>query len=146
MIAVVHDGVLVGIVPIEDLLAADDDVTAERIMDGDPPRIAPGADQEVAAWRAVQHRESGLAVVDADGMFLGLIPADRLLGVLLHEHDEDLARLGARWWSPAGPRAPAWRCASSAPLPPCRGQREKTVISALLPPSRRSAPSGSCTP
>jgi magnesium transporter len=35
-----------------------------------------------------------MAVVDDDGRFLGLIPPYRLLGVLLREHDEDMARLG----------------------------------------------------
>jgi magnesium transporter len=63
-------------------------------MDADPPRIAPGTDQEVAAWRAVRHHEGTMAVVDEDDRFLGLIPPHRLLGVLLQEHDEDMARLG----------------------------------------------------
>ena len=33
--------------------------------DADPPVVGPGADQEHAAWKAVQHGESTLAVVDA---------------------------------------------------------------------------------
>jgi magnesium transporter len=93
-IPVLREGALVGLITIEDLLAADGAQSAENIMDVDPPRIGPDTDQEVAAWRAVQHRESSLAVVDVSGAFLGVIPADRLLGVLLHEHDEDLARIG----------------------------------------------------
>jgi magnesium transporter len=63
-------------------------------MDPDPPFVGPGIDQEVAAWRMVQHGESSLAVVDADGRFRGLIPPTRMLAVLLEEHDEDMARLG----------------------------------------------------
>jgi magnesium transporter len=63
-------------------------------MDGDPPAVAPGVDQEKAAWKAVQHGESALAVIDHTGRFLGFIPPDRLLAVLLHEHDEDMARVG----------------------------------------------------
>ena len=43
---------------------------------------------------AVRHGESGLAVVDHDGQFVGLIPPQRILSVLLEEHHEDLARLG----------------------------------------------------
>jgi magnesium transporter len=62
-------------------------------MDSDPPVVAPHVDQEVAAWRAVQREESSLAVVAADGRFQGIIPPYRLLAVLLHEHDEDMARL-----------------------------------------------------
>jgi len=42
----------------------------------------------------VQHGEPGLAVVGADGRFHGLIAPQRLLAVLLAEHDEDIARLG----------------------------------------------------
>jgi magnesium transporter len=42
----------------------------------------------------VDRHGSSLAVVDADGRFLGLIPPYRMLRVLLEEHEEDLARLG----------------------------------------------------
>ena len=42
----------------------------------------------------MQHGEPGLAVVGADGRFHGLIAPQRLLAVLLAEHDEDIARLG----------------------------------------------------
>ena len=85
---------LLGLLPIERLLGADDDATAQDLMDADPPVVAPGLSQEKAAWKAVRHGESSLAVVDADGVFHGLVPPARLLGVLLREHDEDLARLG----------------------------------------------------
>jgi magnesium transporter len=41
------------------------------------------------------HRgEASLGVVDAEGRFQGLIPPQRMLAVLLAEHDEDLARIG----------------------------------------------------
>ncbi len=63
-------------------------------MDPDPPVVAPGTDEEVAAWTAVRLSEPGLAVVDEAGGFHGLVPPDRLMAVLLAEHDEDLARLG----------------------------------------------------
>jgi magnesium transporter len=62
-------------------------------MDGSPV-VSPGVDQEVAAWRAVRHGESALAVVDADHRFHGVIPPHRLIEVLLSEHEEDLSRLG----------------------------------------------------
>jgi magnesium transporter len=35
-----------------------------------------------------------MPVVDATGSFVGLIPPHRMLGVLLAEHEEDLARIG----------------------------------------------------
>jgi magnesium transporter len=85
---------LAGVVTIERLLAAAGGATVGQLMDPDPPVVAPGADQEHAAWSAVRHGEPGLAVVDRDGRFRGLIPPQRLLAVLLEEHEEDLARLG----------------------------------------------------
>ena len=102
-IAVCDGDRLVGLVDIEDLMAADADTPISAIMDADPPVVAPGADQEVAAWRAVQREESSLAVVDPDGRFVGLIPAHLLIEVLLAEHEEDIARLAgyARGTAPA---------------------------------------------
>ena len=93
-IAVCQDESLVGLLRIEDALAGREDATAAELMDTDPPVVAPATDQEAAAWRAVHHDESTLAVVDDDGRFVGFIPPDRLLAVLLAEHDEDMARIG----------------------------------------------------
>jgi magnesium transporter len=92
-VAVCEDGRPVGLLTIEDLLAAREDMLARDVMDPDPPIVSPGADQEVTAWKAVQHGETSLAVVDDGGRFLGLIPPRRLLSVLLTEHHEDMARL-----------------------------------------------------
>ena len=110
-IAVCEGERLVGLLDIEDLMAAADDTPVGAIMDSDPPVVAPGTDQEIAAWRAVGRSESSLAVVDAAGRLLGLIPAHRVIGVLLDEHEEDIARLAgyARGAEPA-------RTASEEPL------------------------------
>lgn len=92
---VVCDGpAFLGMVRIEDLLAAPPDATLGELMASDAPAVAPGIDQEIAAWLAVRRGWSALAVVDADRRFIGLIPPERLLGVLLAEHEEDLTRLG----------------------------------------------------
>lgn len=93
-IAVCEDGKLAGLINVEDVLTAPESTLAGELMDASPPVVHHGTDQEAAAWKAVKHRESSLAVVDDDGRFLGLIPPARLLEVLLWEHDEDLARLG----------------------------------------------------
>jgi magnesium transporter len=84
----------VGVLRVEDLFGAPPDKKVREIMDADPPAVSPGVDQEKAAWKAVQHGESALAVIDNGGRFVGFIPPDRLLAVLLHEHDEDMARVG----------------------------------------------------
>lgn len=93
-----------GVVRIEDLLAAPADTTLGDLMDPDAPVVAPGVDQEVAAWQAVRNQESALAVVDEDGCFVGIIPPHRLLAVLLSEHEEDLSRLGGFTRSTAAAR------------------------------------------
>jgi magnesium transporter len=92
-VAVCEGDRLVGIVRIEDLLAAPGDANMADIMDADPPRLSVGVDQETVVWKAVRHHESSVAVEDVDGRFLGLIPPHLMLGVLLTEHDEDMARL-----------------------------------------------------
>jgi len=92
-IGVCDNGKLVGVLRIEELLSALPEAKVSDIMDGDPPAVARGVDQEKAAWKAVQHGESALAVVDDAGRFVGFIPPDRLLAVLLHEHEEDMARV-----------------------------------------------------
>jgi magnesium transporter len=83
-----------GLATLEDVLAAPADAALGDVMDRDAPVVAPGVDQEIAAWHAVRHEESALAVVDHDRRFVGLIPPHRLLAVLLSEHEEDLSRLG----------------------------------------------------
>ena len=83
-----------GVVRVEDLISAPADRPMAEVMDRDAPTVAPGIDQEIAVWHAVQHGESALAVVDHAGRFIGLIPPHRLIAVLLQEHDEDIARLG----------------------------------------------------
>jgi magnesium transporter len=93
-VAVLDGERFAGLLPLERLLAAGDAERIDELMDADAPRVAPGTDQEIAAWTMVRHGESSLAVVGADGSFTGLIPPVRMLGVLLSEHDEDLARLG----------------------------------------------------
>ena len=93
-IGVCDDGKLVGVLRVEELFGALSDAKVRDIMDADPPAVAPGVDQEKAAWKAVQHGESALAVVNGEGRFIGFLTPDRLHAVLLHEHDEDLARLG----------------------------------------------------
>ena len=93
-VAVCEDERLVGVVRMEDLLAAAEETPIRQVMDADPPVVHPGEDQEVVAWRAVQHGMSALAVVDEGSRFVGFIPPSRLLAVLLWEHEEDMSRLG----------------------------------------------------
>jgi magnesium transporter len=93
-VAVLDDGRLVGVAVIERMFDAPDGATLRDVMDPAPPVVAPDTDQEQAAWQAVHRDEAGLAVVNGQGRFRGLIAPQQLLTVLLQEHDEDMARLG----------------------------------------------------
>ncbi len=93
-LAVCEGGRLLAVVGIEELFAAAADTPVGELGDHDPPVVGPTTDQELAGWKAVRHGESSLAVVGADGRFMGMIPPHRLLAVLLWEHDEDMARIG----------------------------------------------------
>lgn len=126
-VAVCLDDRLVGLLPVERLLGAADDALVGDLMDADPPVVTPGLDQEKAAWKAVQHGESSLAVVDADGTFLGLVPPARLMGVLLAEHDDDVLRLSGVVSS-----AQSARHASQAPLAERLRRRVPWLVVGLL--------------
>jgi magnesium transporter len=93
-IAVCDGESLLGLVPIERLLAADPETTLAQLMDGPPPTVVHGADQEDAVREAVRRRGRSVAVTDERGRFLGLVPPEKLLEALEEEHEEDLARLG----------------------------------------------------
>lgn len=95
---------LLGLIPLESIIAADAEMLAGDLMDPDPPVAAPGLAREKAAWKATAHGESSLAIVDTDGSFRGLVPPARFLAVLRAEHDEDLARLGGYLTSSASAR------------------------------------------
>lgn len=93
-VAVCEDGRLVGLATIERLLAVDPDRPIIEVTDTDPPVVGPGTGQEEAGWKAVVHGEGSIAVVGDGGRFLGIIPGNRLLAILLWAHDEDMARFG----------------------------------------------------
>lgn len=92
-VAVCEGDRLVGLCTIEQVFAAAAGQLVAEIMDPDPPFVSPGLDREKVAWQMVRHGESAMAVVDEVGRFAGLIPPQRMLTVLLEEHDEDVSRL-----------------------------------------------------
>jgi magnesium transporter len=105
VVAVCEGNRLTGLITIERLLAASPNAPLSDLADLDPPVVAPHTNQELVAWKAVEHGEPGLAVVDDEGRFRGLISPQRLLAVLLAEHDEDMARLGGFLHSAAAARS-----------------------------------------
>lgn len=93
-VAVLEGDQLAGLVDVETLLAADAGTTLGELVTTEPAAVGPGVDQERAVHHLVRSGQNSLAVVDEQGAFVGLIPPGRMLGVLVEEHDEDLARLG----------------------------------------------------
>lgn len=92
-ICVCTGGRIDGLVTIERLLIAAPGTPVGSIMDPDPPRAGPGTDPLKAAWTAIGRGESSLVVADEDRRFVGIVPAHRLLRMLLAAHDQDLARI-----------------------------------------------------
>ncbi len=93
-VAVCVDDRLVGLATLDRVVSAPDGAVLADVMDPNPPVVGPHTDQERAVWRALHHGESELAVTDDDGRFLGIIPPERLIAILLEEHEEDLVRMG----------------------------------------------------
>ena len=93
-VAVLDGDELIGLLPMERLLAAEGDARVADVMDADPPIAAPDTNREAVAWEMINRGESSAAIVDSQGAFIGLVPPNRMLKVLMTEHDEDVARLG----------------------------------------------------
>ena len=89
-----HGDRLVGVVPVERLLAARDDAPLASLIDEPTVVVASATEPADAAWQAAIQGARSVAVVDEAGRFLRMLPPERLIGVLSEEHAEDLARLG----------------------------------------------------
>jgi magnesium transporter len=78
-------------IEISDLIAADE---SRRIVEvanrKNCPAVGLGTDREEAASVAIRSGISTLAVSDAEGRFVGAVPADALMSILRDEHLEDL--------------------------------------------------------
>jgi magnesium transporter len=93
-VAVCDGDRLVGLVRLEQLLAADPETAVAALVEGAQSRVTLQEDLEAVAWLAAETGVRTIAVEDESGRLLGVVPPERLLGVLAREHEEDLARLG----------------------------------------------------
>lgn len=84
---------LVGVVPLERLLAARGEASLATIMQT-PVTVPLSFDQERMALEAARTGARSVVVVDDAGRFVRVVPPERLIAVLSEEHEEDLARLG----------------------------------------------------
>ena len=93
-IAVCDEGALRGVVAATALLTADPHTPIESLIQPPLSVVSAAASSERAAFLAAHAEAEIVAVVDEEDRFLGLIPASRLLALMVHEHEVDLARLG----------------------------------------------------
>jgi magnesium transporter len=93
MYVVDADDRLLGAVRLSTLDPASMQQSAGELVDRDYPRVPAHHDQEDVAGESLRRGVTSVAVVDADGRLLGVVPASSLLTILRHEHVEDLHRL-----------------------------------------------------
>jgi len=109
---------LIGIVPMARLLSAPAGARVADVALRDFPAAHPDTDQEDAASLAIHYGVAAVPVVDAAGRLLGVVPPQRLLEVLRHEHVEDLHRL-------AGILHETERARLAIEAPPARRARDR---------------------
>lgn len=88
-----ENGVLVGAVPIQQLLLVAPNKRVGKIMEPDPLRVTTDVDQEEVAQIFKKHDIVSLPVTDRAGKLLGSITVDDVVDVLEEEHEEDVARM-----------------------------------------------------
>jgi magnesium transporter len=93
-VVVLEDGVAVGLVTLESLLACPEGRRVSELMTPDPVTVEESTDQEVVAHRMVENDGGCVVVAGPQGQFRGLICPERMLQVLWAEHEQDLARIG----------------------------------------------------
>ena len=82
---------LIGVAEIADLIAADATKPMGELTNRENyPVVVLDADREEAATMAIRSGVSVLAVCDAEGRFVGAVPAGALMSILRDEHLEDL--------------------------------------------------------
>lgn len=93
-VVVLDDGRPAGRVTTKRLLDADPGARLSGLLDVGPLSVEASASAEHAAHRAARAGAPFICVTDRLGEFTGVVPAERLMQVLVAEHDEDIARLG----------------------------------------------------
>jgi len=93
-IAVCEGEALMSLVATAQLLVAGEARPIEQIDGASFMRVEASASAESAVWLATMTDAEVVAVEDEDGRFRGIVPLSSFLPLLVHEHEEDIARLG----------------------------------------------------
>lgn len=84
---------LIGVASIKELLRVNDSTLMKEIMTIKPTGVSALAVQEKAAVEAIHYNIKTVPILKAGTReFLGVVGADKILGILHHEHVEDLLR------------------------------------------------------
>jgi len=86
-------GILLGVVPIQELLLNAPNRRMSKLMIGDFVSVMTSVDQEEVAQIFKRYDIVSLPVTDTAGKLLGRITIDDIVDVLEEEHEEDVARL-----------------------------------------------------
>jgi magnesium transporter len=89
-----RENVLIGVVPLRQLIRSKPEATISSIMVGDIVSVPVTADQEELAELVSRYDFFVIPVVDAHKRLLGVVTVDDVLDVLEEEATEDIQRLG----------------------------------------------------
>ncbi len=84
---------LVGVLSLDNVFIQPDDTPVRKIMVKNPISARPHTDQERVAHLALKHNIKAIPVIDKNGKFLGVVPNDKILDILEHEHEEDILQM-----------------------------------------------------
>jgi magnesium transporter len=85
--------VLVGTIPVRDLLFNPPTCTLQKLIDEEPITVVPEVDQEAVAEIFKRYDLISLPVVDADGRLLGRILIDDIVDIIEAEASEDIIKM-----------------------------------------------------
>ncbi len=87
-------GRLTGIVPIRNLVLAQDDVLIDALTTAETFMIAAEADKEEIAEKIARYDVTALPVVDGNNHLLGVVTVDDAVDIIREETTEDMQQLG----------------------------------------------------
>lgn len=88
-----HNGKLIGVVGLRDLIVADPQSSIENVMKNGLISVVVGTDQEEVARLFSKYSLLAVPVVDAEGRLIGVIHNDDIVEVIEDEATEDMFRL-----------------------------------------------------
>ncbi|MBN1585507.1 magnesium transporter [Candidatus Uhrbacteria bacterium] len=96
------EGRLKGISSVKEVFRTPKNRPINEVMARKIVSVHPHTDQERAALSALKHGFKAIPVVGHDGIFLGVLPSDVILGILNREATEDIMRFGGVYRSSGG--------------------------------------------